>query len=139
MVIRRCASLALALVVSACASSTSITPFEGAGQTTTRIARGGPNLILRAELEEYRGETAYRTLEAIRRRWVRPIRSNNARPLYARVMIDGSARRELRDLSSMSVDSIETMRYLGATDATIKYGRGYPGGVIEVTTRGRAR
>ena len=114
-------------------------PLGGAGQTATAVRRGGPNLILRAELEEYRGESAYRTIDLIRRRWVRPIRSSAARSVYARVVIDGSRRRELSDLRSMSVDAIETMRYLSATDATTKYGTGYLGGVIEVTTRGRGR
>ena len=136
MSICRCALLVLALVVSACASSLE-TPLGEAGQAARPVARGGPNLILRAELEEYRGESAYRTIDFIRRRWVRPIRSNAARSVYARVVIDGSLRRELNDLRLMSVDSIETMRYLTATDATTKYGIGYPGGVIEVTTRGR--
>jgi len=35
----------------------------------------------------------------------------------------------------MSTDDIETMRYLSASDATIRYGTGYIGGVIEVTMR----
>ncbi len=133
MSVRLCASLVLALVVSACASS----PSGGPGQTATAPRRGGPNLILRAELEEYRGESVYRTIEFIRRRWIRPIRSTGARSVYARVVIDGSRRRELSDLRSMSVDAIETMRYLSATEATTRYGTGYPGGVIEITTRGR--
>ena len=52
-------------------------------------------------------------------------------------MIDGSVRRNINDLARMSTDNIETMRYLSAPDATIKYGTGYPGGVIEVTLRRR--
>ncbi len=32
-------------------------------------------------------------------------------------------------------ENIETLRYLSAPDATTKYGTGYIGGVIEVTTR----
>jgi len=35
----------------------------------------------------------------------------------------------------MTTGNIETMRYLSAADATTKYGTGFPGGVIEVTTR----
>jgi len=35
----------------------------------------------------------------------------------------------------MTIGNIETMRLLSAPDATTKYGTGYPGGVIEVTTR----
>jgi hypothetical protein len=35
----------------------------------------------------------------------------------------------------MTIGNIETMRYLSAPDATTKYGTGFPGGAIEVTTR----
>ena len=138
MSFRRCALLALALVVSGCSSSTA-TPFGAAGQAASPVARGGPNFVTRAELEEYRGESAFRALETLRRRWTRSIRSGGSRRVFARVVVDGSQRRELDELRGMSVDSIEFMRYLTATDATTKYGRGYPGGVIEVTTRGRGR
>jgi hypothetical protein len=106
-----------------------------------REERGGPDLIVRSELEEYPGETAYRVIEEIRRRWVRPQRSSSTafgtEAVYARVIIDGATRRELRDLQSLNVNGIERMRYVSATDATTKYGTGYSGGVIEVTTRGR--
>ena len=54
-------------------------------------------------------------------------------------MVDGTIRRELDDLYRMSTDNIETMRYLTAPEATTRYGTGYPGGVIEVTTRGLRR
>ncbi len=154
MSFRSCTSLALALFVSACgpagvslggggiSAGASLSGGGGdGGGTTTEAQRGGPDLIVRAELQEYTGESAYRTIEAIRRRWIRPQRSSGtafgANAVYARVVIDGTIRRELRDLQSMSVDGIERMRYVTATDATTKYGTGYSGGVIEVTTRGR--
>ena len=44
-------------------------------------------------------------------------------------------RETLAHLHRMSIDDIETMRYLSSSDATTKYGTGYVGGVIEVTTR----
>jgi hypothetical protein len=50
-------------------------------------------------------------------------------------VVDGSSRGELDALRQLSIGNIETMRYLSAADATTKYGTGYPGGVIEVTTR----
>jgi hypothetical protein len=52
-------------------------------------------------------------------------------------VIDGSIRGELDELRSLNTDSIESMQFLSATDATTKYGTGYFGGVIEVTTRRR--
>jgi outer membrane receptor for ferrienterochelin and colicin len=51
-------------------------------------------------------------------------------------VIDGVIRRELSELWRWSTDEIEYMRYLSGPDATIKYGSGYSGGVIEVITRG---
>ena len=50
-------------------------------------------------------------------------------------MIDGTVRSELNELRLMSAENIETMRYLSASDATTRYGTGYIGGLIEVTTR----
>ena len=118
------------------------TLLGGGGGPAAEVAeRGGPDFIPRAELEGYRGESAYDIVELIRRRWVRPQRSSGTgfsrESVYARVVIDGSSRRELRDLTSMNVDGIENMRYMSPVEATTKYGTGFSGGVIEVTTRGR--
>jgi hypothetical protein len=51
------------------------------------------------------------------------------------VVVDGVARGELDELRGLNNDTLETIRYLSAPDATTKYGTGFPGGVIEVTTR----
>ena len=51
--------------------------------------------------------------------------------------MDGATPGELGDLDAINADDIEYMRYLNASDATIKYGTGFTGGVIEVTSRGR--
>ena len=113
----------------------------GGGPATEVTERGGRDFIPRAELEGYRGESVYYTINLIRRRWVQPRRSFGTAfsrdPVYARVVIDGSSRRQLGDLRSMNVDGIENIRYMSAVDATTKYGTGFSGGVIEVTTRGR--
>lgn len=114
---------------------------RGSGPATEVAERGSRDFIPRAELEGYRGESVYSTINLIRRRWVQPRRSFSTAfsrdPVYARVVIDGSSRRQLGDLLSMNVDGIENIRYMSAVDATTKYGTGFSGGVIEVTTRGR--
>ena len=136
MSFRRCASVVLALVVSACVSSSP----PGEDFATAARARGGNSrLIVRAQLEELHGYSALQAVETLNRRWLQPQRGASLAfgQSFARVMIDGNVRRELNDLARMSTDNIETMRYLTAPDATIKYGTGYPGGVIEVTTRSR--
>ncbi len=137
MSIRGCVLLVLALVVSACASSQN-TPFGGEGGTATRASQGNSRLIVRAQLERLAGQSAWRAVETLRQRWLRPVRGGSmAGPSYARVVIDGSIRGELDELRLMSTESIESLRYLSATDATTKYGTGYFGGVIEVTMRRR--
>ena len=134
MSFHRYASLVLVFAVSACASSSS-TPFGEQAATTTaaRAARGNSTLIVRAELAQLYGDSAYRAVELLRRRWLRARRGAG----YARVIIDGSYRTDLGQLRSMSAESIEEMRLLSPGEATTKYGTGYTGGVIEVTTRGR--
>ena len=137
MSLRHLLSLVLVLVItsvlSACASSTD-TPFV----ETVRRARGGSStLIVRAELEELTGRrTAMEAIETLNPRWLQIRRGTSLLfgPAYARVVIDGVARRELDDLRRLSTENIETMQYLSAADATTKYGTGFPGGVIEVTT-----
>ena len=133
----RCASVVLALVVSACVSSS--TPGGEDSAAAARARGGNPRLIVRAQLDELPGYSAYEAVETLNRRWLQPQRGSSlvSGQSFARVMIDGNVRRELRDLARMSTDNIETMRYLSAPDATTRYGTGYPGGVIEVTTRRR--
>lgn len=128
--------LVLALVVSACASSSG-TSFGEGGQTATSPARGSANLIVRAELVEFQGRTVLVAVEDLRRRWLQPRRSptfNNPGSFYARVVVDGIVRGELRELGVMSSENVQSMRYLSPADATTRYGTGFMGGVIEVTT-----
>ena len=137
---RGCTSVVLALVVSACASSPS-TPFGGEVETAAAATRGNTNLIVRAELEEAAGQTAWQVVENLRGRWLQPVRigSISSGPAFAGVVVDRATRGELQELRFMVVDDIETMRRLSPSEATTRYGTGYVGGVIEVTSRGRAQ
>ena len=139
MFFHRCAALVLVLGLSACASST---PFDEEA-TAPQAARGSPTLITRAQLEERGGDTAYQAIERLRRNWLRPNRRGAASfrggSTFARVVVDGTLRGELFELERMSSNDVESIRFLSAPDATIKYGTGYPGGAIEVTTRGTRR
>ena len=133
MFFRRCASLVLALAVSACASSGDTSSGEGR-QTAERAARGSSTLIIRAELERFPGQSAYDVIESLHRRWIERRRAGRGQ-LFAGVMIDGTIRAEIGDLRRLYSETIETMRYISASAATLKYGGGFPGGVIEVVTR----
>ena len=140
MSFHRCASLVLALVVSACASSPD-TPFGEEGGTATRAARGNSRLLVRAELEERQGDSAYEVIESLNRRWL--LADTRGRtigiggPVFARVVVNGTPRGALYELRRISASGIESIRFISASDATTKYGTGYPGGAIEVTMRDR--
>ena len=137
MFFRCCASLVMALVVSACASSAGTSLGEGGGPATT-AARENSTLIVRAELDAFQGRSAWDAVYTLRRRWTQPGRGATfgGAPIYARVVVDGTHRGDLRELRRISANDIESMRYLSAPDpdTTIKYGIGSEGGVIEVTT-----
>ena len=134
----RCASLVLAVLASACSASAN-TPLGQEFETAAAATRGTVNLIVRAELEQAAGQTAWQAVENLRGRWLQPVRGRSfvSGPAYARVVVDQTTRGDLQQLRSMIVDDVETMRRLSPSEATTKYGTGYPGGVIEVTTRGR--
>ncbi len=138
MHVRRYSLFVLALVVSACASSPD-TSFGEEFETAAAASRGNSRLIVRAQLEEFAGRSAWDAVEILNRSWLRALRggSISAGPAYARIVVDGIPRGELDELRSVNTNDIETMRYLSATDATTRYGTGYFGGVIEVTTRRR--
>ena len=114
---------------------------RGGGPATT-AARENSTLIVRAELDAFQGRSAWDAVYTLRRRWTQPGlgATFGGAPIYARVVVDGTHRGELRELRRISANDIESMRFLSAPDpdTTIKYGLGNEGGVIEVTTiRGR--
>ena len=133
MLFHRCAILVLIVSVSACASSGGNDPFGQDFANDVDAARGTSTLIVRGELAEFSGDSAYRVIELLRRRWLQP-RGGASLP---RVVIDGGFRTDIGQLRSMSADSVEEMRFLSSFDATTLYGTGYTGGAIEVTSRGR--
>ncbi len=139
MSFHRCESLVLALVVSACVSSGN-TSLGAGGQTAAGDTRGNSRLITRGELNEREGDSAYEVVESLNRRWLqddRRGRTFGGGPIFARVVVDGTPRGGLYELHRIGASEIESMRFISAPDATIKYGTGYPGGAIEVTMRDR--
>ncbi len=117
--------LVLAAVVSACASAAD--PASGGGGETG----GSSTLIVRAQLAQYSGRTALEAVQRFNRRWLTHERAR------VRVVFDGRSPDNLDALNRLRADDVESLRFLTATDATRKYGPGFNGGVIEVTSRGR--
>ena len=112
----------LATALAACASS-----GGSAGP------RRDPNLITAEELAEYSTFTALDAIRRLRPRWLQSRGQTSAQ-----VIQDGARLGDPENaLRSMPVSDIEEMRYLSASDATMRYGTNYPGGAIEITSRGR--
>lgn len=114
-------AMALVLGVAGCASSGggSVRP-EGA--TSTRIVQ--------AELEPLGQISPLRAIERLRPRWLRS-RGGSSPVLH----VDGARRNSLRDIETYQLSEIARIDYMSASDATTRFGTGYDGGAILVTTR----
>jgi hypothetical protein len=120
-----------ALLVSGCASSGS--SADGGGSSDR-------NSISREELRALPPGNAYRAVQQLRPNWLRS-RSGTLRNSTGRtppvVFLDGRRYGELATLYDFGTQDIEEIRFISPTDATTRYGTGYPGGIIDIITRGR--
>ena len=125
-------TLLMALVASACTTGSG-----GSGEP-----RRNRNVLTLEELAPMESFTAWDAVQRLRPMWMRPggIR-NSANPAghHPSVFVDESPFGPMEALRSFRVLDIQEMRYVGATDATIRYGGDYQGGVILITTRGSRR
>jgi hypothetical protein len=120
--------LFLVMTGAACATGTS-----GSGEP-----RSDRNMLQAADLEPLNQFTAWDAVQRLRPMWMRPggIR-NSANPAghYPHLFVDGSPYGAMEALRSFRVENIQEMRYVNATDATIRYGGMYQGGVILISTK----
>jgi len=120
--------LLMVLVASACATG-------GSGPSEPKRDR---NLLSAEELAPLLQFSAWDAVQRLRPVWLRPggIR-NSANPAghYPHVFLDGSPYGPMDALRGFRVETVEEIRYVNATDATIRYGGQYQGGVILITTR----
>ncbi len=110
----------------ACAST-------GEGSLSTR----GSGDITRAELAATSVDDAMEAIALLRPQWLRarPTRTpNNPIPVVG-VVIDNMARATREDLAQLPIGQVERISFMNAADATIRFGPGYGGGAIIVTTR----
>jgi hypothetical protein len=120
-----------ALLISGCASSGS---SADGGSSSNR------NTISREELQALRPTQAYRAVQELRPSWLRS-RSGTLRSSSGRtppvVFLDGRPYGDLATLHDFGIQDIQEIHFIPAADATIRYGTGYPGGIINVVSRGR--
>ena len=119
------ATLGLTALASACASG-------GGGGGDERGPRRDPNLITAEELADYSNLDCFDAVRRLRPRWLQ------ARAGDPTVVRDGSQLGPASEyLSEIRVGQVESLRYLSATEATMRYGTGVQGGAIVVTSANR--
>lgn len=100
--------------------------------------RRDPNLITAEELSEYATLSALDVIRRLRPRWLTGRGQGTGGMNRPQVIQDGARLGDPENaLRSIAVSDIESLRYLNASDATMRYGTNYPGGAIVVTSRAR--
>lgn len=116
------AALAVSAVLAACASG-------GGGSSGPRR---NANLITAEELAEYTTFTVHDVIRRLRPRWL--VSRGGGSPT---VVMDGARMGGVQSLQSISVSDVDSLRFLSAADATMRFGTNFPDGAIEVTSRAR--
>ncbi len=120
--IRLISLLAIVVVAGACAS--------GGGSRGPRRDR---NRIVAAEVAELAGlSNALQVVQRLRPNWLTPRGRSGPPAIYRN---DAPWSSDPGALANISIESIEEMRFLSATDANIRWGTSVAGTVILVTTR----
>ena len=94
----------------------------------------GRGAITAEELTNTGASDCLEAVRVLRPQWLRSRaaptpRDPNPEP---RVIVDGTPRGTLGELTLISTTDVESIRFLSASDATIRFGTGYAGGAIEV-------
>lgn len=118
--------LLITFAVAACASS-------GTGGDGGGGFRRDSNLITAEELSDVSDRSVLEAIQVLRPQWLR--RSGFRNDLPSAVL--DNQRYELDILETMSPDEVLWLRFMSPSDASIRWGTGYPSGVIEVRTRQR--
>lgn len=112
------------------------TSLVGCASAATGASGRSANLISQQELGEMTGGLdAFQAVERLRPRWLGRQSTSLSASSSAGVVVDGLTRGGLELLQGLRVENIAEMRFLPASDATTRYGSGYPAGIIEVVTR----
>jgi hypothetical protein len=125
-VLARTVALLVVLAVAGCASG-------GGGAAT----RGSANRITAEEMAEHASLDLYAVVQRLRPRWlqVRGATSVQGRAAIA-VILDGVRQQgSIELLRGLRASDIREVRFLGARDATTRYGTDMTAGAIEVFTK----
>ena len=102
-------------------------------------ARSSRDVISEDEIDTVEFQSAYEVVEALRPRWLmnRGITSFiDPRPDFPEIFLDGTSVGELDYLWTVSAIQVKELRYWGPEKAGVRFGMGYPRGVIEIISKG---
>ncbi|MCE2455712.1 MAG: hypothetical protein J4G12_07870 [Gemmatimonadetes bacterium] len=112
-------TLALTLGLAGCAS--------GGGGT----GGGNANRLTAEDLVDVQSLDAEQAIQRLRPRWARG--RGGATP---GVIVDGAVRSGgMEALQSIRISEVQEIQYMSASDATLRYGTGFNGGAIVITTK----
>jgi hypothetical protein len=126
------AAFGLLLAAGACATGTT-----GGG------SRSQSDVITFEEIQESNVNDAYELVRQYRPRWLRgrgpqsfttDVR-NTTTPGYPKVKVDELPPMDLESLRDIRIVEIAEIRYINPRDATLRYGTGFSGGIIQVITK----
>lgn len=107
---------------------------SGGGEGGESGPRRDPNMITAEELAEYQNLSCLDAVRQLRPRWLQGRGGMNA-PIVIR---DGNRMGGAEGvLSGIRASDVESLKYLNAADARVRYGATVTAGAIEVTTRRR--
>lgn len=118
------------LLLAGCAPAAS----DGSGRT------GDRHLISAEEVEEFRVHsqgTAWDVVQEERPRWLRPQYVGTGQGVLPPVFVDGIRRGPISALREVPINAIERIRFMPGREASLRYGTGYPAGIILVYTNRR--
>jgi hypothetical protein len=140
---------ALLVLAAACSSTPSAgSAGQGAGAgagtdastATSAPRRGGQNLITNDEIQRTTASNAFDLVQKLRPQWLRsksmsvqPAATAGAGNTAAIVFLNDVRYGELESLRQLDITSLRQLQFLSATEATTRWGTGYPGGAILVT------
>jgi hypothetical protein len=99
-----------------------------------------PDRLTQDELADFQRGSVLDAIQRLRPRWLRARGAGSFRSSqgdFAAVVIDDQPAADWGALRTLDVEDVDRIIYLSASDATTRYGTGYPGGVIQVYTKAR--
>lgn len=134
------------VVLGACASGGSSSASTSGATTTPAGPRGSANVIVESEIAATGLQTIYEVVERLRPNMLRTRgqvgRVSGASATEAgassssiKVYLNGTQIGDLTALRNIQASSVKRVEYLGASDATTRFGTGVDAGAILVTSK----